>query len=64
MTTATTDMTMQEMGVEFDAWKLREFGPGVRTFYSGPMDPLVRWANQEADKLRAELAEAATAIQQ
>ncbi len=54
-------ISMQQMYDEFKEFKAREFKPGERVFYSGPMDPLVRWAQQEQDILNAEI-EAAGSI--
>lgn len=50
-----TYLTMAQMQEEFDAFKAREWLPGVRCFYSGPMDPLVRFCQQEADRMSAEI---------
>jgi hypothetical protein len=55
-------ISMQQMHDEYQAFKAREVKPGEHVFYSGHMDPLVRWAQQEHDSLNADI-EAAGGIE-
>ena len=53
--TPAAELTFEPMVQEFEAFKAREFAPGTRVFYDGPMDPLQRWSAQESRRLDAEI---------
>jgi hypothetical protein len=44
---------MDQLSSEYEEFKRTEFAEGERVFYDGDMDPLKRWAQEQAAALSA-----------
>jgi hypothetical protein len=48
-----TTTPMDQLSSEYEEFQRAEFAEGERVFYDGDMDPLKRWAQEQAAALQA-----------